>query len=186
MRWRDIRFEKPTKKDELDGKIIQKLLNGTLCFWSASNLQACVAWMPVSELPQPDLPVIPDGWRPVDQAVDAHDARAQYWLSGKWRSTCRDDDWDPDRDYIVPIDPPAPQYRPFASAAEFAPHRDRWISRAHSQFQDARGGFRCTAYDDSAIWEHHVQTSYHQLFTAGRKFLNEDGTLAEPVGMKIE
>lgn len=24
---------------------------------------------------------------------------------------------------------PAPKYRPFANAAEFAPHRDRWVSR---------------------------------------------------------
>jgi hypothetical protein len=183
MRWRDIRFEKPTEKDATAcGRILQRLFSGAVGIYSWHHHADMVAWMPLSELPQPDLPgPIPDGWRPVDQAVDKKRTDEMFWLNGAWRATSRNDTWDSEAYYIAPIDPPAPQYRPFASAAEFMPHADRWISRSFSICPDHAGGFRCSAFDDYGIWERDKRTSYSELFREGRKFA-DDGT---PFGVKI-
>jgi len=183
MRWRDLRFEKPTEKDgDGAGDIIQLISRECVITAPWDDWDNTVAWMPVSELPEPDLPgPIPDGWRPVDKAVDAFDGRAKFWFSKVWNLTCRENGWDPALCYIVPIDPPAPQYRPFASAAEFMPHADRWISRSFSICPDHAGGFRCSAFDDYGIWERDKRTSYSELFREGRKFA-DDGT---PFGVKI-
>jgi hypothetical protein len=64
-------------------------------------------------------PKPPEGWRYV-QAGESFDKRAKYWCrtSREWHQT-RSTGYDPPLAYIVPIDPPAPTYRPFASAAEF-------------------------------------------------------------------
>jgi hypothetical protein len=150
MRWRDLRFEKPTKADECSGQIIQKLTSGRICFWPAEDLRACVAWMPLSELPEPDLPgPIPDGWRPASHATDNR-MEAMYWdhLNQKWVLVTSDiGGWSDDDCYIVPIDPPAPQYRPFANAAAFMPHADRWVKHKLQDFSSAT--VACT---DSAVW----------------------------------
>jgi len=180
MRWRDIRFEKPTEKD---GLILVKLHDGTerIWHWDMHAESRLKCWIPTSELPQPDLPgeipggwravdkavdkrdpkvlyrfwhkgkqeyvdsalsdqwfdddcyivpidppgPIPDGWRPADKAVDKKRTDEMFWLNGAWRPTKRDDTWDSGTAYIVPIEPPAPQYRPFANAAEFMPHAAR-------------------------------------------------------------
>ena len=104
MRWRDIRFEKPTEADKASGHIIQKLQSGRIFFWPAADIRGCVAWMPLSELPQPDLPgEIPDGWRAVDKWVDAFDTRSMFWLGGKWQPTQAKLAWDRDYYYIVLI-----------------------------------------------------------------------------------
>jgi len=130
MRWRDIRFEKPTEADgDSSGRIVQLLDSGGLLAWPYDNTQGCVAWLPMSELraftPIPDPP---EGWRFV-QAGEAFDKRAKWYArsDAKWHLTMHKESYDPDFAYIVPINPPEPQYRPFANAKEFAPHRDRWI-----------------------------------------------------------
>ena len=61
MRWRDIRFEKPTEADaDKYGKILQLLDHGGVCTWPWNGLSTVVAWMPTSELPEfepvPDTP----------------------------------------------------------------------------------------------------------------------------------
>ena len=122
MRWRDIRFEKPTEADEASGHIIQKLQSGRIRFWPAADIRGCVAWMPLSELPQPDLPgEIPEGWRPVDKAVESKSDMMQTWdaAQSKWSAVNVCLPFLDSHYYIVPIDQPAPQYRPFANAAEF-------------------------------------------------------------------
>jgi hypothetical protein len=56
MRWRDIRFEKPTKADR---KILVTQENGEKRFrvWHClDGLDGVAAWLPISELRQPDLP----------------------------------------------------------------------------------------------------------------------------------
>ena len=128
MRWRDIRFEQPTETDgDRYGRILQSLCDGTIVREPWDELTSVVAWTPLSELPKPDLPgPIPDGWRAVDKLVDAFDTRSMLWLGGKWQLTQAKLAWDRDYYYIVPVNPPAPQYRPFANAAEFMPHRERW------------------------------------------------------------
>ena len=169
MRWRDIRFGQPTEKD---GAIFCKDTSGGceyLCSWDEVGHDSI--WMPISELPQPDLPgPIPDGWRPVDKAVDAFNTRSMLWLGGKWQLTQAKLRWDRDYYYIVPIDPPEPQYRPFANAAEWWPHRDRWVRNGLDRVK--------------ACW--FGQQDADARFKNGCVFLNDDGTDAEPFGVKVE
>jgi hypothetical protein len=147
MRWRDSRFELPEEKD---GSVIVKDANGRewIVLWSdVGKSEKC--WTPTSELPQPGLPgPIPDGWRPVDKAVDAFDTRSMLWLGGKWQPTQAKLAWDRDYYYIVPVNPPEPQYRPFANAAEFMPHADRWLK------EKLQEDFRATvcAFNDKGFW----------------------------------
>ena len=130
MRWRDIRFEKPTEADgDKLGSILQLLDTGSICRWTWNSTAGAVAWMPISELPAFEpIPDPPEGWRFVAKG-EAFDPRAKVWskTSGSWLLTGHSGDYSKVYTYNVPIDPPAPQYRPFANAAEFAPHRDRWI-----------------------------------------------------------
>jgi len=124
MRWRDIRFEKPTEADgDKRGEIVQLLNNGRVCTADLNSMAFMVAWMPLSELPAFDrIPDPPEGWRFV-QADEAFDQRAMFWADDEWEVTGNKPStgYDPDFTYIVPIDPPPPepQYRPFADAAEF-------------------------------------------------------------------
>jgi hypothetical protein len=129
MRWRDIRFEKPTEADgDSNGDIIQLLNNGRVCTADLNNMAFMVAWMPLSELPAFDpIPDPPEGWRFVEKG-EAFDKRAKFWgVSGKeWLKLNRDlVEYPRLLVCIVPIDPPKPpepQYRPFANAAEFEPY----------------------------------------------------------------
>jgi hypothetical protein len=78
--------------------------------------------------------------------------------------------------FIVPIirkiEKPA-RYRPFASAEEFKPHRDRWWYRDD---QDGRRHFPPASYSDDAHnganWKHRFETSFF-----------DDGT---PFGVQID
>jgi hypothetical protein len=133
MRWRDIRFEKPTEADGDDcGQVLQLLSEGSVGSYHYANDCDCIAWMPLSELPAFDrVPDPPEGWRFVEKG-EAFDKRAKFWgVSGKeWLKLNRDlVEYPRLLVCIVPIDPPAPpepQYRPFANAAEFEPHKNKW------------------------------------------------------------
>jgi len=129
MRWRDIRFEKPTVADgDEQNEILMLHSSGFRGFYPWTNTINCIAWMPTSELPAFNpIPDPPDGWRFV-QAGEAFDKRAKFWSNGKWRHTLQMDvPYSDGCVYIVPIKPPEPQYRPFANAAEFEPYRDKWV-----------------------------------------------------------
>jgi hypothetical protein len=129
MRWRDIRFEKPTEADadELFSEVAFIRADGIKCVRNFQSFDGddYVAWMPLSELPAFDrIPDPPEGWRFVEKG-DAFDKRAKFWLNGKWRHTLQmDAPYSDGCVYIVPVDPPEPQYRPFANAAEF----DGWAT----------------------------------------------------------
>ena len=73
---------------------------------------------------------------------------------------------------IRKIEKPA-KYRPFANAAEFKPHRDRWWYRDD---KDGRRHFPPAGYSDQghggATWKHRFETSFF-----------DDGT---PFGVKID
>jgi hypothetical protein len=127
VRWRDIRFEKPTEADaDEKGKVLQLLPNGGVVSWPWDGCGDVVAWMPMSELSAFDrVPDPPDGWRFVEKG-EAFDERAKFWAGDMWLSTS-ESSYGEYPTYIVPIDPPKPKYRPFANAAEFEPYRDRWI-----------------------------------------------------------
>jgi hypothetical protein len=129
MRWRDIRFEKPTEADaDEKGKVLQLLPTGGVVSWPWDGRDHVVAWMPMSEIPAFDrVPDPPDGWRFVEKG-EAFDERAKVWsLYRKDFVNAVFESYSDDYLYIVPVNPPKPKYRPFANAAEFAPHRDRWI-----------------------------------------------------------
>jgi len=175
MRWRDVRFDKPTAAD---GRVLIKLKDGTEGFWHYNNSCEIVAWMPTSELPAFDrIPDPPDGWR-FRQEGEAFDRRAQHWNCSRkqWVTTVNLDGYSRDGIYIVPIDPPPPpepQYRPFANAAEFEPHRERWWRYKNEIASRLRPA---SAYDHFGVGTE----SWNQCF-AGRLFA--DGT---PFGVRID
>ena len=69
---------------------------------------------------------------------------------------------------------PEPKYRAFKDHAEFAPHRDRWITRAVKD-----GCFIATVYTDSGIYVGNQFTSYAELL----EFTFADTN--EPCGVKL-
>ena len=72
------------------------------------------------------------------------------------------------------------QYRPFATAAEFEPHRDRWVRRSHAGRPDAKGCYKVCAYDNWGIFDRGSKISYEEMFNDGRQF--DDGT---PFGVEV-
>jgi hypothetical protein len=172
MRWRDLRFEKPTKEDGL--VLVKDVAGGQWVFRHDQLGRNEICWLPVIELPQPDLPgPIPDGWRAVDKAVDKRDPTIYYrfWHEGKkeYVDSALSGQWFNDDCYIVPIEPPAPQYRPFATWQEWWPHRDRWV----------RWGLDRMKF----CWRGPCRAAEH--FDHGVLFMNDDGTDAEPFGVLI-
>ena len=73
------------------------------------------------------------------------------------------------------------QYRPFANAAEFAPHRDRWIRRL------ANGGaFLVSDYSNEGFcYDELNPVSWEELFNMGYVFDNPDGT-TDPFGVEVQ
>lgn len=75
----------------------------------------------------------------------------------------------------VPDPNPKPVYRAFASAEEFAPHRDMWIKRI-----GAPGCFRVVAYDNISVYVCDGQSEKYEHYFKITTF--EDGT---PFGVKV-
>jgi hypothetical protein len=123
MRWRDIRFEKPTKADaDSREQVLVLHKDETVCKWNLTNAHEkyCVAWMPPSELPAFDpIPDPPEGWTWADKSKP-FDKRAKFWTGNDWIHTLQVSvPYSNACVYIVPIDPPAPpepQYRPYTAA----------------------------------------------------------------------
>jgi len=176
MRWRDIRFEKPTKADaDKNGDILQLLNDGKVTTWHWKGLGGCIAWAPLSELPKFDpIPDPPEGWRFVDKEKDKrrNDAkcfnpRTQEWYGVNPHVL----EWTNDNIYIVPIDPPASLYRPFANFDEWWPHRNRYVKRLSDGFI----GRSC--------WD--PTSTGFQIDPKTFVFLNDDGSDGEPCGVKV-
>lgn len=72
------------------------------------------------------------------------------------------------------------QYRPFANAAEFKPHRERWIAKLHSDGRVSDGCFRVDSYDNFGAWVGSDRLSFDDMFDAGQQF--DDGT---PFGVEV-
>jgi hypothetical protein len=171
--WRDTRRELPTKADADEfGMVLGLYSDGSkrTCYMGCTK--TLVAWAPISELPAFDrIPDPPEGWRFV-QPGESFDFRCQVWDASVNQYRPRNYPrlpLTPGNTYIVPIDPPAPQYRPFANAAEFKPHRDKWW-RVKTETEDA-----CHPphyYSDRYDW----QISFDTL-------VFEDGT---PFGVRID
>jgi len=178
MRWRDVRFDKPTAAD---GRVLIKLKDGTEGFWHYNNSCEIVAWMPTSELPAFErIPDPPDGWRFVDKEKDARHDQAKFWdeETKHWGLVNPHlSHWLSAHTYIVPINPPEPQYRPFANAAEFEPHRDKWIKHKLDEY-----AAKITTYNDQNVWLGcaSIGTGYAGMF---KDFTFADGT---PFGVRID
>jgi hypothetical protein len=84
---------------------------------------------------------------------------------------------------IRKIEKPA-TYRPFESAEEFKPHRDRWLTRKDkSDPTHLDGACRVVAYCDNHLWWADGRNStYKDELNHGRCF-DDDGT---PFGVKID
>ena len=74
------------------------------------------------------------------------------------------------------------QYRAFANAAEFKPHRDRWLT--HPRGTQCEGAFQVTEYDDKGFWANGITQKmlYETAYSIGLRFDNLDGT---PFGVKV-
>lgn len=73
--------------------------------------------------------------------------------------------------------------RPFANAAEFKPHRDRWVT--HPICTQYEGAFQVTKYDDKGFWANGTQKMlYETAYSIGLRFDNLDGT-TEPFGVEV-
>jgi hypothetical protein len=177
MRWRDIRFEKPTAgHGDEDALILQLLTDGSIGKWRWDSLARITAWMPLSELPAFNpIPDPPEGWRFVDSSdVDRRDVQwwdlgAKAWKDcGAWSAGFP---FDKDRAYIVPIKPPEPEYRPFANAAEFEPYRDKWWRCKNTSFKNPPLGYSDT---------HWGATPFSLAFD---EYEFEDGT---PLGVRVD
>ena len=128
------------------------------------------------------IPGVPEGWELVRVGVVHH---------GEWR--LMDDrsigQWltiEPSVGWAVvlrKIEKPA-KYRPFESAEEFKPHRDRWLTRKDkSDLTHVDGACGVVAYDDQGLW--FTTGNYHTweaAFDSGRCF-DDDGT---PFGVRID
>jgi hypothetical protein len=125
---------------------------------------------------------VPEGWELVRVGVVHHgewrlmdDGSIRQWLtigpSTGWAVVLRK------------IEKPA-TYRPFANAAEFKPHRDRWLTRKDkSDPTHLDGACRVVAYCDNHLWWADGRNStYKEELDHGRCF-DDDGT---PFGVKID
>ena len=65
-----------------------------------------------------------------------------------------------------------PRYRPFANAAEFAPHRDRWV-RLKS---DTSMQMRVVCYNDRVVWIESDRVTGNRYGYVFDRFVFEDGT----------
>ena len=81
---------------------------------------------------------------------------------------CTGWDWQPPK--------PEKKYRPFANAAEFAPHRDRWV-----KYDGMSGGFlfRITGFSDSGARTEHDGAAYKKMLEIA---FFDDGT---PFGVEV-
>ena len=71
-------------------------------------------------------------------------------------------------------------YRAFANAAEFEPHRDRWLARIDENGLRLDGEFQHNGFDDTGIWLGSNPLSYKDALNRGHNF--DDGT---PFGVEV-
>ena len=71
-------------------------------------------------------------------------------------------------------------YRPFANAAEYKPHRDRWLARIDEHGLLLDGEFQINGFDDTGIWLGSNHLSYKDALDRGHTF--DDGN---PFGVEV-
>jgi len=124
---------------------------------------------------------IPDGWRLVRIGTPLH---KEWFLDSDTKPTLANFDFSKCCLAIVErIKPPEPTYRPFANAAEFEPHRDKWICIPRKSVNK----IKAIAYDDQGIFSFKRFWGYSPMFDCGAVF--KDGTRFGvnelPFGIKV-
>lgn len=133
MSWIDIRLQKPPEEAATNGRNFFRLCDGSVIRFSNSRLSSVVAWMPIPEFTPVKLLDPPEGYELLTDYDAEWHPDTMHWVDG--RGEWQHSGLHHRREYIegkffsVPIKPPEPQYRPFASAEEFRPYRDRWCRR---------------------------------------------------------
>lgn len=130
MFWIDVKLKLPSALDaDKNGKVLWQHANGSRATapWDQRR-GLLVAWASMPEFVP--LPELPEGFEILkDNNAEPHPA-ARVLRSFGWASIAclgqQNRKYDLGEIYCVPIAQPAPQYRPFESAEEFEPHRDRW------------------------------------------------------------
>ena len=122
--------------------------------------------------PAPKHPPVPEGWRVIDKEKDLPKQASDKFVFGNGWKTVADANggFDMARYYIRRIEP---TYRPFASAEEFRPHRDRWWKYKDDSRETVRQPF---AYSDLG----HGNETWAQ--SLGRKVF-DDGS---PFGVEVK
>lgn len=176
MKWRDIRFEKPTKKDaDKDGNVFKLYKDNSIgvCHYL---VQGGVAWMPLSEFPRfHPTPTPLDGYRYVTDNNEKPSQEAQYWdtILQRWGTRAYPGNpYDKSMTYIVPI---KPVYRPYANAAEFSPNRSRWLTSKETKDHYAKA----VAFNDENWYIGERPMTYEDML---EDFTFDDGL---PCGIKV-
>jgi hypothetical protein len=138
----------------------------------------------LSDLPNPParIPDPPEGYRWINQEIDKPKRQDDlYWCETNklWNECGVGFNWFcPEDAYARRIDPPKPQYRPFANAAEFEPFADRWVRCKPEKCET----YRIYAYNNQLFW---MGTAVEGVsFEEGlRDYCFSDGT---PFGIKVE
>ena len=128
------------------------------------------------------IPGVPEGWELV--RID-RPAKGDWFIDVAGRP--REYPYEVNGGGVFPIirkiEKPA-AYRPFANAAEFKPHRDRWIKLAIAESDGVYFTYLIAKYDDWGAIFGGFKETYQAVFNR-YVFDNLDGT-TEPFGVKID
>jgi hypothetical protein len=94
-----------------------------------------------------------------------------------WGDRYRAVAWMPIPEFKPLPDPPAPTYRPFANAAEFEPHKGRWIYL----LKDRSNQMLICSFSERGVWHAGKFTYWHEMLSQAA--FSDDGT---PFGVKVE
>ncbi len=123
------------------------------------------------------VPGVPEGWELLGIGCEAGDWSIGF-LDGK-RCAVRLAIKVPNSPKIRKIEKPK-RYRPFANAAEFKPHRDRWIRFASD---DSSACWKVSWYRDDGVFLNHGPERRHLTFgLVFEEWTFDDGT---PFGVEV-
>jgi hypothetical protein len=120
------------------------------------------------------IPGVPDGWELV--RIDSP-VYGEFYLDNQGNIQRCEYDRLLSRNHVIlrKIEKPK-QWRPFASAEEFKPHRDRWVRRVLDGLV-----FRCTSYGGGALVQYgSVLPTFSEAFV--QFVFDDDGT---PFGVEV-
>jgi hypothetical protein len=123
------------------------------------------------------IPGVPEGWELVRIG---RPAKGEFFVRFGRVDECTCPEYMDDSSAIVcKIEQPK-RYRPFANAAEFKPHRDRWIQFAADDWSAC---WKVSWYRDDGVFLDHGPTRRHLSFEfVFEEWMFDDGT---PFGVEV-